>query len=380
MKSFKIIPFNTPYISKNVLKNIRGSFKKNQLSGDGDFTKLCHVWLEKKAKTRKTLLTHSCTAALEMTAILLKINAGDEIIMPSYTFVSSANAFVLRGAVPVFVDIREDTLNIDENLIEAAITPKTRAILVVHYAGIACEMDAILKIGKKYKLKIIEDAAQGFDAKYKKKPLGSIGDLGAYSFHESKNISSGEGGALLVNDKKLIPAAEIIREKGTDRTSFFRGKVDKYTWRSIGSSYLPPELIGAFLYSQFLESDSITARRIKKWRYYHEKFLILEKNGLIRRPKVPDECEHNGHIYYLILNSKINRNKLLKILHTKNIFVLSHYIPLHLSPAGKKYGRTHGSLKNTNFLAKQIIRLPLWTNISKKDQDIVISALYDALN
>ena len=380
MKLIKIIPYNNPYVSKNVLKNIKGSFKKKQLSGDGDFTKLCHVWLENKVQTKKALLTQSCTAALEIIAILLKIKPGDEIIMPSYTFVSSANAFVLRGGIPVFVDIRKDTLNIDESLIEAAITSKTKAILVVHYAGISCEMDKILKIGKKHSLKIIEDAAQGFCAKYKNKSLGTIGDLGAYSFHESKNIGSGEGGALLITDKKLIPLAEIIREKGTDRTRFFRGEIDKYTWRSIGSSYLPPELIGAFLYSQFYESGLLTATRIKKWQYYHEKLLLLEKSGLVRRPTVPEGCEHNGHIYYLILNSKINRNKLLKSLHAQKIYVLHHYIPLHSSPAGKKYGRIHGTLRHTNFLSKQIIRLPIWAHITKNDQDIVINALYGALN
>lgn len=291
------IPFNWPYMTGKELYYIAQSHSNGRLAGDGPFTKRCHTWIENYTGCHKALLTHSCTAALEMAAILLKIKPGDEIVMPSYTFVSTANAFVLQGGVPVFVDIREDTLNIDERLIEAAITPRTRAIVPVHYAGVSCEMDTIMEIAQRHKLAVVEDAAQGMMASYKGRALGSIGDLGAYSFHETKNVISGEGGALLVNDAQMSCRAEIIREKGTDRSQFFRGEVDKYTWQEIGSSFLPGELIAAFLWAQLEEADKITQQRLDSWTIYHESLEQIEAKGLLRRPIIPEGCEHNAHMY-----------------------------------------------------------------------------------
>ncbi len=353
---------------------------RGMLAGDGVFTKKCHEWIESKTGTKKALLTHSCTAALEMAALLLDIKSGDEIIMPSYTFVSTANAFVLRGGVPVFVDIREDTLNINEKLIESAITKRTRAIVAVHYAGVACEMDTILAIARKHGLKVIEDAAQGVMSSYKGQMLGSIGDLGAYSFHETKNVISGEGGALLVNDPDLQIRAEIIREKGTDRSRFFRGEVDKYTWQEVGSSYLPGELISAFLWAQLEQAEVITASRILTWNYYHEKLEELENLGLIRRPVVPLDCKHNAHMYFILLSSEIDRQQLLNVLKASGIYSVFHYVPLHSSPAGKLYGLTHGSLDVTNSLSERIVRLPLWVGITGNQQRDVISRISAALN
>lgn len=349
------------------------------LAGDGVFTKKCHEWIESRTGSKKALLTHSCTAALEMAALLLDIKSGDEIIMPSYTFVSTANAFVLRGGVPVFVDIREDTLNINEKLIESAITERTRAIVAVHYAGVACEMDTILAIAKKYGLKVVEDAAQGVMSSYKGRILGSIGDLGAYSFHETKNVISGEGGALLVNNSELEVRAEIIREKGTDRSRFFRGEVDKYTWQEVGSSYLPGELISAFLWAQLEQAESITAARISAWNYYHEKLLGLESLDLIRRPIVPKDCKHNAHMYYILLNPEIDRHKLLNALKESGIYSVFHYVPLHSSPAGKLYGRSHGSLDVTNSLSERIVRLPIWVGLTNTQQDLIVGILYKIL-
>lgn len=295
------IGFNKPYLTGRELDHIGEAHAKSKLSGDGRFTGLCNTWLEQRTGCHKALLTHSCTAALEMSAILADIQPGDEVIMPSYTFVSTANAFVLRGGVPVFVDIRPDTLNIDESLIEAAITDKTKAIVPVHYAGVACEMDAIMAIANRYKLLVIEDAAQGVLANYKGRALGSIGHLGCFSFHETKNIISGEGGALLINDPRLVDRAEVIREKGTNRSRFFRGEVDKYTWEDIGSSYLPGEITAAFLWAQMQEADAITAQRVDIWNRYHEAFENLEKSGRLRRPVIPVDCNHNAHMYYLLL-------------------------------------------------------------------------------
>jgi len=350
------------------------------LAGDGPFTRRCHAWLKERTGCSKALLTHSCTAALEMTALLLDIQPGDEIIMPSYTFVSTANAFVLRGGVPVFVDIRDDTLNLDERLIEPAITPRTRAIVPVHYAGVACEMDTIMSIARQHDLKVVEDAAQGVMASYKGRALGSIGDLGAYSFHETKNVTSGEGGALLVNDQNLAQRAEIIREKGTDRSRFFRGEVDKYTWQEVGSSFLPGELSAAFLWAQLEEADRITKERLVSWQRYHELMEPLERQGLLRRPIVPADCQHNAHMYYVLLPPEIDRQKVLSELKENDIFSVFHYIPLHSAPAGQRYGRVHGELGNTVRQSERLVRLPLWIGLSSEQQARIVEMLWNALN
>ena len=352
---------------------IEQAFQYGQLAGDGIFTNRCHKWLETRTGTKKALLTHSCTAALEMAALLLNIQPGDEIIMPSYTFVSTANAFVLRGGIPVFVDIREDTLNIDERIIEDAITTRTKAIVVVHYAGVACEMDTIIDIAKRHKLMVVEDAAQGILSNYKGRALGSIGDLGAFSFHETKNIISGEGGALLVNNPELVQRAEVIRQKGTDRNRFIRNEVDKYTWQDYGSSFLPGELIAAYLLAQFEEADNITQKRLESWKYYHQILQLLESKKVIRRPIVPDTCQHNGHLYYVLLSYEIDRKILINEFKHNGILSIFHYVPLHSSPAGKKYGRVYDSLKVTNRQYKRLIRLPLWFGITKESQDLVVS-------
>lgn len=354
------IPFNKPYMTGKELWYISQAHHNGQLSGDGPFTKKCHSWIEQQTGCTKALLTHSCTAALEMAAILADIKPGDEVIMPSYTFVSTANAFVLRGAVPVFVDIREDTLNIDERLIEAAITPRTKAIVPVHYAGVACEMDSIMALARRYDLLVIEDAAQGLMATYKGRALGSIGHMGTFSFHETKNITSGEGGALLINDERFVERAEIIREKGTNRSRFFRGQVDKYTWCDIGSSYLPGELIAAFLWAQLEEADKITACRKAIWNYYHEQFSDLEAAGRLRRPHVPADCTHNAHMYYLLLSDETQRSSVINQLKEQEIQTVFHYIPLHLSPMGRDVGRISGKLLTTEHTAERLLRLPLW--------------------
>jgi len=325
----------------------------------------------------KALLTHSCTAALEMAAILADIQPGDEVIMTSYTFVSTANAFVLRGGVPVFVDIRPDTLNIDETLIEAAITSRTKAIVPVHYAGVACEMDTIMDIAQRHNLLVIEDAAQGIMSTYKGKPLGSIGHLGAYSFHETKNIISGEGGALLVNDERFVERAEMIREKGTNRGQFFRGQVDKYTWVDVGSSYLPGEVIAAFLWAQMEEAEQITRKRLAIWHQYHEAFESLEASGMVRRPVIPEDCIQNAHMYYLLLDSLDKRTAFINHLKVKGINSVFHYVPLHSAPAGLKYGRIHGDLSITNQLSERLVRMPLWVGLDA-DIDRVMNAVHAA--
>jgi dTDP-4-amino-4,6-dideoxygalactose transaminase len=345
------------------------------LAGDGKFTKRCHRWLEETTGCHKALLTHSCTAALEMAALLLDIKAGDEVIMPSFTFVSTANAIVLRGGVPVFVDIREDTLNLDESQIESAITPRTKAIMPVHYAGVACEMDTIMAIAKQHRLLVVEDAAQGVMARYKGRPLGSIGDLGAYSFHETKNVISGEGGALLVNRQDMALRAEIIREKGTDRSRFFRGEVDKYTWQEVGSSFLPGDLTAAFLWAQLEEAQAITDLRLSYWNCYHAALVPLEAAGLIRRPIVPVDCEHNAHMYYVLLAPHANRDAVLTHLKSLDVYSVFHYVPLHSSPAGRRYGRAHGLLPVTNKQSERLIRLPLWVGISPEQQHRVVDVL-----
>lgn len=354
------IPFNRPFMTGRELWLIAQAHARGHLSGDGEFSRRCHTWLEQHTGCRRALLTHSCTAALEMSALLLDLEPGDEVIMPSYTFVSTANAFVLRGAVPVFVDIRPDTLNLDERHIEAAITPRTRAICVVHYAGVGCEMDAILEIAGRHGLPVVEDAAQGICATYKGRPLGALGALGALSFHETKNIISGEGGALLVNDPRFVERAEIIREKGTNRSRFFRGEVDKYTWVDVGSSFLPGEIVAAFLCAQMEEAVSITQRRLDIWNQYHEAMAPLEASGRLRRPVVPAHCQHNAHMYYVLLPSLAARTAAIEALKELDIRPVFHYIPLHSSPAGLRFGRTHGPMEVTDRVADTLLRLPFW--------------------
>lgn len=367
------IPFNRPYLTGKELSNIAQAHLHGQLAGDGAFTKKCQAWLEGQGAT-KALLTHSCTAALEMAAILCDLAPGDEVIMPSYTFVSTANAFVLRGAVPVFVDIRPDTLNIDERLIEGAITPRTRAIVAVHYAGVACEMDAIMDIAKRNGLLVIEDAAQGCLSTYRGRALGTIGDLGCLSFHETKNIIAGEGGALLVNRSDMIERAEIIREKGTNRSKFFRGEVDKYTWTDIGSSFLPGEIIAAFLWAQLEASQEITRRRLSLWNRYDA--ALSGWRDLLETPTIPVGCAHNAHMYYVIPTPQVERDAVMIELKRKGVHGVFHYVPLHSSKFGQRSGRTPaGQLPVTDHIASRLIRLPMWVGLSQIDQDRVIEAL-----
>ena len=375
-----MIPFNKPYLTGQEVLRISEAHKIGQLSGDGHFTALSSKWLEDNTSSSRVLLTHSCTAALEMAAILLNIQAGDEIIMPSYTFVSSASAFVLRGGIPVFIDIREDTLNIDESLIEQAITSKTKAIIPVHYGGVACEMDSIMKIAKKHKLFVVEDAAMGIMSKYKGQPLGSIGDLGCISFHETKNIISGEGGALLINNKKFIERAEIIREKGTDRKQFFRGEVNKYSWQDIGSSFLPGETTAAFLFAQLEEADSITRKRLEIWNHYNKFFTANLLAEQFRSPIIPEKCEINGHLYYLIMKNQTERDLFIAYMKSQGVHCIFHYIPLHNSKAGKKFGRIGSSLAVTENVSNQIVRLPLWIGLDPTNVTSVISKSVDSIN
>jgi dTDP-4-amino-4,6-dideoxygalactose transaminase len=373
-----IIPFNWPHMTGKELYYIAESHFNGRLAGDGPFTRRCHGWLETRTGYR-ALLTHSCTAALEIAALLLDVQPGDEIIMPSYTFVSTANAFVLRGGVPVFVDIREDTLNLDEQLIERAISARTRAIVPVHYAGVACAMDPILEIAARHGLHVVEDAAQGVMASYKERPLGALGDIGTYSFHETKNVICGEGGALLVRDPTLAQRAEVIREKGTDRSRFFRGEVDKYTWQEVGSSFLPGELTAAFLWAQLEEAERITRGRLDTWQRYHRALQPLEQAGALRRPIVPDDCQHNAHMYYILLENEHERQRVLQTLKAQGIGCVFHYVPLHTSPAGQRHGRSADELPVTTRQSERLLRLPLWTGLSEGQQDRVIEALEKAL-
>ncbi|VEN73911.1 TDP-4-oxo-6-deoxy-D-glucose transaminase [Candidatus Desulfarcum epimagneticum] len=373
----KKIPFNKPFVVGRELYYIaKAVMEKRRLSGDGFFTRQCHSWLEKTLQCPKAFITHSCTAALEMAAILCGIEPGDEIIMPSYTFVSTANAFVLRGGVPVFVDIRSDTLNMDETKIEEAVTDKTKAIVVVHYAGFACEMDSIMSIAKKHNLFVIEDAAHALLSTYENNFLGTIGDLGTLSFHETKNIISGEGGALLINNKKFIERSEIIWEKGTNRKKFFRGEVDQYTWVDIGSSYLPGEITAAFLYAQLENAEKIIAKRCELFNLYHQLLNPLEDRNFIRVAKRdPQSLKNNGHIFYIIAKNAQERTRLIKRLRENNITAVFHYVPLHLSPAGKKYGRSVGDLPNTIELSERVLRLPLFYEMEDSQVYEVVSAI-----
>lgn len=375
----QIISLNRPYLTGNEKYYIQKAYEKGQLAGNGYFTQKCQKLIEKMLGTKRAFLTHSCTAALEMAAILADLQPGDEVIMPSYTFVSTANAFILRGAKPVFADIRSDTLNINEKKIEDLITRKTKVIVPVHYAGVGCEMSSILAIAQKHKLLVIEDAAHCVKARYKSKELGTLGDFGALSFHETKNIISGEGGALLINNPKFIERAEIIWQKGTDRARFFRGEVDKYSWKDIGSSFLPGELMAAFLWAQLEKADEITQKRLSVWRRYHKAFNAIEERRIAKRPKIPKHCSHNAHNYFLICKSKKLRNVLFNKLHQKKIGATFHYIPLHTSTFAKKNLKQSFNMTITTKISNRIIRLPLYTKISNKDQNKVIKNVIQVL-
>lgn len=372
------IPFNRPYMVGTELEYIRETHSNQHLSGDGPFTQRCHRWLENEAGCDTALLTQSCTAALEMAALLIDISPGDEVIMPSFTFVSTANAFALRGGVPVFVDVRQDTLNLDEKMVERAITPRTKAIVPVHYAGIPCDMTPILRIAERHNLVVIEDAAQALMSCYGGKPAGSFGHLAAVSFHETKNIICGEGGALLINDARLADRARHIRDKGTNRVDFLAGKIDKYRWVDLGSSYLPSEITAAFLWGQMEVAESITKRRLALWATYHDALLDLERDGLLRRPMVPDDCQGNAHMYYILLPADRSRPKVMARLAARGIHVTSHYVPLHNSPAGKRLGRSCGDLPVTLDVSERILRLPLWIGL-EAEQHRVVEALRDSL-
>jgi dTDP-4-amino-4,6-dideoxygalactose transaminase len=372
------IPFNRPFIVGKELYYIAQAVQGGHLAGDGAFTRKCNEWMEQKFGAGKVMLAHSCTAALDMCAILCDIEPGNEVIMPSFTFVSTANAFALRGAHIKFVDIRPDTLNIDENLIEAAINENTKAIVPVHYAGVSCEMDTIMKIAKEHNLLVVEDAAQGVNATYKGRYLGTIGHLGAYSFHETKNFICGEGGALVVNDKRLVERSEIIREKGTNRNKFFRGEVDKYTWVDVGSSFLPSEIVAAFLYAQLEEADAITRKRNEISRYYFKEFSPLNGRGLVSMPACPKECSHNAHLFYLLINTALSdRDELIAYLKAKNINAVFHYVPLHTSPMGLAMGYKEGDLPITETLSERLVRLPCYYELTREDQDRVIDGVFN---
>lgn len=373
------VSFNRPTLVGKEFEYVRLALDRAHLSGNGRFTQRCQALLENRLGGGRALLTHSCTAALEMAVILAGIVPGDEVIMPSFTFTSTANAVVLRGGVPVFIDIRADTLNLDEDLIEAAITPRTKAIFVVHYAGVAAQMDRIMDIAQRHQLIVLEDAAQGMHAAWKGRALGSFGAFSAFSYHETKNVIAGEGGALVVNDPAAAERAEIIWEKGTNRAQFQRGEVAKYTWVDIGSSYLPSEITAAFLLAQLESGEAITATRVAAWQRYHEGLETLERDGRLRRPMIPAECSHNGHIYYILTPDRASRDPALKALAARGINAVMHYVPLHSSPAGLKLGRTSGSLANTDELSARLIRLPLHPQLTPAEQEQVIATIGEVL-
>lgn len=370
-----MIPFNRPPYIGVEERYISQAIANHKISGDGAFTKKCASWLENNTNSTKVLMTTSCTHALEMAALLSDIQPGDEVIMPSYTFVSTADAFVLRGAVPVFVDIRPDTMNIDENLIEAAITKKTKAIVPVHYAGVACEMDTIMEIAQLHNLYVIEDAAQGVMSRYKGRALGAIGDYGCFSFHETKNYSMGEGGALLIKNADMIEPAEIIREKGTNRSKFFRGEIDKYTWVNVGSSYLPSELNTAYLYGQLENAQSIMDSRMNSWKLYYELLKPLAESGVLELPYVPDECEHNAHMFYIKLKDLDERTRLITYLRKQDISAVFHYIPLHSAPAGRRFGRFNGKDIYTTKESERLLRLPMYYGLQEGYIEVVCDAI-----
>ncbi len=370
------IPFNKPFTIAAELENIAAAVREGHLAGDGRFTRQCHQWLEQNLGAKRALLTHSCTGALEMAAILCDLKAGDEVIMPSFTFVSTANAFVLRGAVPVFVDIRPDTLNLDEKLVAKAVTPRTRAIVPVHYAGVACEMDSLMALARSRDLVVVEDAAQGMLAQYKGRKLGAVGHLGCLSFHETKNVISGEGGALLVNDARFLERAEIIREKGTNRAQFFRGEIDKYTWVDIGSSYLPSELIGAFLWAQLEHAGQINAKRMKLCAAYREGLEVLAQRGVLALPQPePEGVEGNGHLFYILLKDLATRSSLIAHLKARGVHSVFHYVPLHSAPAGRKFGRAAGPMTVTDDIAARLLRLPLYYGLAEEQVAAIVAEI-----
>jgi dTDP-4-amino-4,6-dideoxygalactose transaminase len=372
------IPFNKPFVIGAELENIARAVREGHLSGDGPFTLRCHRWLEERLGAKRALLTHSCTAALEMAAILCDLEPGDEVIMPSFTFVSTANAFVLRGAVPVFVDVRSDTFNLDERLTAAAVTPRTKAIVPVHYAGVACEMDALMALARARGLLVVEDAAQGVLAGYKGRMLGSIGHLGCLSFHETKNVISGEGGALLVNDERLVARAEVIREKGTNRAQFFRGEVDKYSWVDIGSSFLPSELVGAFLWAQLEQAEAINAKRMRLVAAYRSGLEPLAQRGALALPRPePAGVTGNGHMFYVLLADLAARTRLIAHLKARGIHSVFHYVPLHSSPAGRRFGRAAGPMTVTDDVSDRLLRLPLYYDLSESEVAAIVAAIAD---
>lgn len=372
-----MIPFNVPPFVGNEKKYLQKAIDSRKLSGDGSFTQKCQAWFEKKFSCKKTLLTTSCTHALEMAALIANIQVGDEVIMPSYTFSSTANAFALRGAKIVFVDIRPDTMNIDENLIKRAITKKTKAIVVVHYAGVGCEMDKILRIARKNKLLVIEDAAQGVMSKYKGKFLGTIGDMGCYSFHETKNYSCGEGGLIVLNNEKFVEKAEIIREKGTNRSKFFRGQIDKYTWVDIGSSYLPSELNAAYLLAQLEKAGEVNKKRLRIWNSYYKKLLPLKKDKILDLPVIPKDTKHNAHMFYIKVKDLNERTRLIEYLKLDGILSVFHYVPLHSSEAGLKCGRFCGEDRHTTKESERLIRLPIYYGLTSAEVKKIADSVTD---
>ena len=370
-----MINFNVPPYTGKEMEYIKQAVENQKICGDGPFTKKCNEWIEKKTGTAKCLLTPSCTQATELAALLADIKEGDEVIMPAYTFVSTADAFVLRGAKPVFVDIRPDTMNIDETKIEAAITDRTRAIVPVHYAGVACEMDTIMDIANRHHLFVIEDAAQGIMASYKGKALGAIGDFGCYSFHETKNLSMGEGGAILIKDAKYIEDAEIIREKGTNRSKYFRGQIDKYTWVNYGSSYLPSDMNAAYLWAQLELAQKITDVRLARWNQYNELLQPLKQRGILELPTVPEGCIHNAHMYYIKCKDLAESTALIRFLKERDILAVFHYVPLHSAPAGERFGRFDGEDKYTTVESDRLLRLPMYYGLTAEDRGRVIAAV-----
>lgn len=375
-----MINFNVPPFTGKEMEYIKKAVENQKICGDGEFTKKCNAWIEDKTKTTKCLLTTSCTHALELAALLAGIKEGDEVILPSYTFVSTADAFVLRGAKVVFVDVRKDTMNIDETKIEAAITEKTKAIVPVHYAGVACEMDTIMAIAKKYNLVVIEDAAQGIMSTYKGRALGTIGDYGCFSFHETKNYSMGEGGALLIRDASKIEEAEIIREKGTNRSKFFRGQIDKYTWVNFGSSYLPSDMNAAYLYAQLEMADEINDARLAIWDRYYEGLKELEESGKIELPYIPEGCVHNAHMFYIKAKDLEERTELISFLKENGILCVFHYIPLHSAPAGLKFGEFFGEDEYTTKESERLARLPMYYGLEMEQVEYIISKVKEFYN
>lgn len=372
-----MIDFSRPVYVKESVSYIQQAVEQNHLCGDGSFTRKCTEWMEEHTGTERAMFTTSCTHAMELMALLMEIEPGDEVIMPSYTFASTADAFVLRGAKIVFADIRPDTMNIDENLIEQAITPRTKAIIVMHYAGVACEMDKIMEIARRHNLFVAEDAAQGMMASYKGKALGTIGDFGTYSFHETKNYTMGEGGVCLIQNREYIERAEIIREKGTDRSKFWRGEIDKYTWVDMGSSYLPSELNMAYLWGQLEIAEEINRERLSAWNRYYDGLSALAKQGMVTLPFVPEDCEHNAHMFYIKVRDEAERIKLIDFLKQRGVWAVFHYIPLHSTLAGKKFGRFSGEDRYTTKESLRLLRLPMYYGLKEEEIEFVIRAVYE---